>query len=495
MTLPGASARGAADIVLEGHFDAADRLRYVLVPFDVPGGVGQLEVVYTYSDRVDSDPRIGDGNTLDIGLFDPRGTEPGSAGYRGWSGSHKDAFVVGEDWATPPYAAGPVPAGTWHVLLGPYKVGPRGCDYRVEIRLNPGLARPSRDVLRNGRPSRPELPPGRPGWLRGDLHCHTRYSDGDSWPAEMLHAAAEAGLEFLGVTDHNNVAHHVEYGAGGGDVPIVLPGVEVTTYGGHWNAWGTDRWWEFREPTRSAVEQSMAAAASAGAVVSVNHPKPFGPAWEYDLIGSAHAIEVWNGPWIGLNVASLAFWDASLRAGHRLAAVGGSDTHILRGADPDPRHAPRLGCPTTWVEAGSDRDAASILDAIRSARTFVSASPAGPQLYLDSSSAEVTLSVLDGDRAGLLLVGEMGIVGSAAVDSSDWSTTFRVPAGTRWLRGQLVRADGEVVALTSPTWFDGTTRRTNGSSGRARRRPTSSRRPRSGPSPEPTTRLAASRPG
>ena len=155
---------GTAEIVLEGSFGPADRMRYVLVPFDVPPGVRQLEVRYSYSDRIDSDPLVGGGNTLDIGLFDPRGTATGSIGFRGWSGSHKDAFVVGEDWATPPYAAGPMPAGTWHVLLGPYKVGPRGCEYRVEIRLDPGLAEPDRDLVRAGRPVRPELPrPGRAG--------------------------------------------------------------------------------------------------------------------------------------------------------------------------------------------------------------------------------------------------------------------------------------------------------------------------------------------
>jgi PHP domain len=455
-----AAARGTAEIVLEGSFGPADRMRYVLVPFDVPFGVRQLEVRYSYSDRIDSDPLVGGGNTLDIGLFDARGTGSGSIGFRGWSGSHKDAFVVGEDWATPPYAAGPMPVGTWHLLLGPYKVGPRGCEYRAEIRLNPGLAEPDRDLIRTGRPLRPELPPARPGWLRGDLHCHTRYSDGDSWPAEMLHAAAEAGLDFLGVTDHNNVAHHAEYGPGGGDVPIVVPGVEVTTYGGHWNAWGTDRWWEFREPTGPAVARAMAGAVEAGAVVSVNHPKPFGPAWEYDSVGPAHAIEVWNGPWLGLNIASLEFWDARLRAGQRLVAVGGSDTHVLRGTDPDARHAPMPGRPTTWVDARSfarrrsGPDVAAILGAIRAGRTFVSASPAGPQLYLDRTDDGLTTTVADGTGAALHLVADRGVVAAAAVDSPAWSATFAVPTDVRYVRAQLLGASGEMQALTSPIWFD-----------------------------------------
>src|SRR5205085_750053 len=113
---------------------------------------------------------------------------------------------------------------------------------------------------------------------------------------EMLSAAAAAGLDFLGVTDHNNVAHQAAYGAGGDGLPIVVPGVEVTTYGGHWNAWGTDRWWEFREPDSASVARTMRAAAESGAVVSICHPKPFGPAWEY-ADAEADAVEVWNGPW------------------------------------------------------------------------------------------------------------------------------------------------------------------------------------------------------
>jgi hypothetical protein len=423
------------------------------VPFDLPAGCRQLEVRYSYTDRIDSDPLLTGGNTLDIGLFDPRGTATGSAGFRGWSGSHKDGFVVGEDWATPPYAAGPMPAGTWHVLLGPYKVGPRGCDWTVEIRLNPDLPALERDVVRRGKADRPSLPPAREGWVRGDLHCHTRYSDGDSWPSEMLHAAAEAGLDFLGVTDHNNVAHHAEYGPGGGDVPIVIPGVEVTTYGGHWNAWGTDRWWEFREPDGPAVERSMASALEAGAFVSVNHPKPFGPAWEYDGISSFRAVEVWNGPWRGLNAFALAFWESRLRAGQRLVALGGSDTHVLRSEDPDSRHAQVLGSPTTWVDAGLNPDAEAILDGLRAGRTFVSAAPAGPQLYLDRVRNGIEVTVRDAEEAALVVLGDHGAFAAEASRPGTWSIKARVPRGLTYVRAQLVLPNGDLQALTSPLWW------------------------------------------
>ena len=413
-----------------------------------------MHVRYSYSDRIDADQFVSGGNTLDIGIFDPRGTETGSKGFRGWSGSDQLEFTVGEEWSSPPYTAGPILPGTWNVLLGPYKVGPRGCDWSVEIRFDPGLERFERDVVRKGDPRPPSLPPGRSGWLRGDLHCHTRYSDGDSWPSEVLHAAAEAGLDFLGVTDHNTVAHLAEYGAGGHGLPVVIPGVEVTTYGGHWNAWGTDRWWEFRTPEAPAVEQAMKEAADSGAFVSVNHPKPYGPAWEFDTVESAHAIEVWNGPWTRFNSFAVDFWEKRLRHGQRLVAVGGSDMHVLRRQTADPLHTQALGMPTTWVEAGAGAGAEAILDAMRAGRTFVSAAPAGPQLYVERKGNEVEVSVCGGAGMTLSILGDKGAIGAAAVESDDWSARAAVPRASSYVRAQLAAATGELQALTSALWWE-----------------------------------------
>ena len=269
----------------------------------------------------------------------------------------------------------------------------------------------------------------------------------------MLHAGAEAGLDFLGVTDHNNVGHQAEYGPGGNGRPIVIPGVEVTTYRGHWNAWGTDKWWEFRMPEARAVESAMADAAAAGAFVSVNHPKPFGPPWEYDDVTGMHAMEVWNGPWARLNAASLAAWERRLASGQRLVAVGGSDTHILRSVDPDPRHAQGLGTPTTWVHAGPNADAATILDAMRAGRTFISASPAGPQLYIEPGGSGISLEVRGGRGSTFVLLAEGGAVAAEPVTSAEWTANLAVPAGSSYVRAQLVASNGDIEALTSPLWW------------------------------------------
>jgi hypothetical protein len=272
----------------------------------------------------------------------------------------------------------------------------------------------------------------------------------------MLSAASAAGLDFLGVTDHNNVAHQAAYGPGGkGGQPIVLPGIEVTTYGGHWNAWGTDRWWEFREPESSAVERTMRAAMASGAVVSICHPKPFGPPWEYSNEGGFDAIEVWNGPWAQLNSASLARWDGLLRRGVRCAAVGGSDTHYLHRPDAAPRHADSIGTPTTWVHVDGAPTVASILAALREGRSFLSESPRGPQIYLDADPARIgriSIEVRDAENARVEVITAEGTIASRP--ATDDPLVFDVPSGARFVRAQLVAQNGDLRALTNPLWME-----------------------------------------
>jgi hypothetical protein len=196
----------------------------------------------------------------------------------------------------------------------------------------------------------------------------------------------------------------------------------------------------------------MAEAVAAGAFVSVNHPKPFGPPWEYPTVRSFHAVEVWNGPW-AVNALAVEFWESRLRAGARLTAVGGSDTHLLRARDPDARHSQRLGMPTTWVDAGARLDPDTILDALRGGRTFVSASPAGPQLYLEPGGDGARVSVRGGGGAVLALVTDVGrIAGAVVTDADEWNASYTIPRDARYVRAELANARGEMQALTSPLW-------------------------------------------
>ena len=160
----------------------------------------------------------------------------------------------------------------------------------------------------------------------------------------------------------------------------------------------------------------MRDAARAGGFVSVNHPRPFGPPWEYPEARGYHAIEVWNGPWELLNSFALAHREARLRAGERPVALGGSDTHRLRAPDPHAVYTPRLGQPTTWVQIDGPPTPDALLAGLRAGRCFVSASPAGPQLYLDRAGSCARVHAVGAPGATLMLVADAGCVAAAAID-------------------------------------------------------------------------------
>ena len=65
---------------------------------------------------------------------------------------------------------------------------------------------------------------------RADLHLHTRASDGELAPAELVRAAHAGKLDVIAVTDHDTVGGLVEALATAETVPVrVIPGVEISS--------------------------------------------------------------------------------------------------------------------------------------------------------------------------------------------------------------------------------------------------------------------------
>lgn len=323
---------------------------YRYVPFEVPRGTGRVRVSYAYDHQA---------NTVDIGLFD-------SAGFRGWSGGRRDAFFVSPDEATPGYLAGRMPPGTWSVILGLYKIAPEGTTVRLEIELEPGSSESK------AGPPAPELAPrGETGWYSGDLHMHSEHSDGRQTLAQLVGFAGEQGLQFLGLTDHNTVSHH---GAIQSDRVLLLWGEEVTTRHGHCNVWGCPpgHWLDFRKPVRELVSE----VHGLGGLLSINHPFADcqGCSWEYGFDLGADAVEVWNGAWDASDEKALESWVGLLSQGRRLPMVGSSDSHKL--TEP-------IGRPTLHVWS-SELAPGPLLTAVARGRSYVTADPATPPLFLQA---------------------------------------------------------------------------------------------------------------
>jgi predicted metal-dependent phosphoesterase TrpH len=71
--------------------------------------------------------------------------------------------------------------------------------------------------------------------VRIDLHTHSRVSDGTDSPAELVAAAAEAGLDVVALTDHDSAAGWPDALAAAREHGVTMvPGIEISTeYGRH----------------------------------------------------------------------------------------------------------------------------------------------------------------------------------------------------------------------------------------------------------------------
>jgi hypothetical protein len=429
------------NLLLTGHITPADKQQsdYAYIPFDLPQSARRLRVSYRYSAPISSDEREG-GNVIDIGLFDPRGTGfPGGPGFRGWSGSARSEFTITLTKATPGYLPGLLPAGRYHIVLGLYRIWEHGADYEIRVRADPGVA-PEPPAFRP--PLQHEAPPysrERPTlWLRGDLQSHTYHSDGKGSPAQLVAKARALGLDFLAITDHNNVSNHPYLAALADENLLLIPGQETTTFYGHMNIWGSGSWCDFRSRSDTEMSTIIQLAHASGGLCSINHPKTDGPPWEYALDLPVDAMEVWQGPWPWRNEESLSLWEGLLNAGRQLTAVGGSDYHCPAGAD---TNFLRLGQPTTWVKA-TERSVPAVLDAIRAGRASISAMADGPRLDLKAIAGGVSVGM--GEELPLA----KGVAAVVEVDierGAGW--TLRLIADGEIAHEVLIKADRAVVRL------------------------------------------------
>ncbi len=435
---------------LQGHISLEQfrRDRYLYLPFDVPTGARRIDVSYNYSDPVTAPLGMGPGNAVDIGLFDSRGYDfPQPAGFRGWSGASKPEFFLTADDATPGYIRGPLFPGQWNVILGVDRVNPEGVRYEVNVTVR-GEEATKLSAANDAPSARPEALVGRAEhsaptargharWLKGDLHCHTLHSDGLNSVEEIVRHAVDLGLDFLAVTDHNTNTHHEELDRLS-HLPIVLiPGEEITTYWGHANTWGLREWIDFRCSDEQSMQAVQRYVRQRDGLISINHPKCVGPPWFFQGWSGFQSMEVWQAPWRFYNWESLERWEAVLKAGERVVAVGGSDTHSIPPAAP--RHPHGLAEPTTWVWAQPTEE--SVLDAIRRGHVLISDAPNGAHLILTADA--------DGEGRFETMMGD-------AIDTTSRPVTFRVKVHGGMDRRLWLLADGQAIDIIPLDTVDST---------------------------------------
>lgn len=320
------------------------------------------------------------------------------------------------------FLPGPISAGQWAVELGLASIVSQPTDidgkvaYRVEIELSddPAFAAdPYAPAPYDSSPARSDR-----GWYAGDMHVHGEHSAlGDAPMREVFDYAfgplteGEAGLDFITLSDYVSGSSWDEVGRFQGDYPdkLIIRSAEMITYEGHLNSHGNTAKVDYRygpllerQPSGDLVQlrgsrpprKVFDRIEEAGGFGQINHPTIFpsppfpaglcrGCPWDYSGAQTDYskvdAIEIATGP-AGLDapaqpgpnpftVTGIEFWEEALAAGHKIAAVGSSDSHNA-GRTPNPVTQAPIGTATTMVLA-EELSTAGIQAGVEAGHTYV----------------------------------------------------------------------------------------------------------------------------
>ncbi|OYY77810.1 MAG: hypothetical protein B7Y43_09325 [Sphingomonas sp. 28-62-20] len=465
------------DQQLTGTITRADYQRYRAVPFTVPRGTERLVVAFDYDQRAQK-------TVIDLGVEDQHG-------LRGSSGGNKADFTIAESDATPSYLPGRIEPGRWRLVLAVPNIRP-GITARWTARI--WYLRAAEAEL-----AASPLADRGPGWYRGDLHLHSAHSDG-TCPSQSgkrvpcpvfktLETAAERGLDFVAITDHNTTSAQaaIREAQPYFDRLLLIPGREITTFFGHFNIFGVSAPIDYRITPNGPVSFNAIAdrVHALGGIVSINHPalpsgEPcMGCGWAMPGADLARvdAIEVVNGGAALLPggvegpLSGMAFWLKTLRAQRPVTAIGGSDNHD--GAQTAPI-AGSVGRPTTvvWADGLTQR---AVLAGLRAGRVFIdiggmtesmldlrasngrTTAAMGsilPAAAGDPLTAHMTVHAMPGARLDLM-AGDAVITSVAIDDARDVDLPI-----DRHERPLLVRAvvrapDGKVILMSNAVTISG----------------------------------------
>jgi len=203
-------------------------------------------------------------------------------------------------------------------------------------------------------------------WLKGNTHVHTTCSDGAMHPGQAAAAYAEAGYDFIFVTDHGRAADVESLP----DLPLLaLNGIEIdgtdeTGSPFHAVGLGCDE----EPPQGRPFGESVAWLKQVGAVVIVAHPYWTGNSVEDVLRHGFDGVEVYNTVCDSLNGKGLSayHWDCMLTANPRTVGVSADDAHFGEGQRWN----------RGWIMVSApELSRASILEAIRAGNFYSTQGP------------------------------------------------------------------------------------------------------------------------
>ena len=278
-------------------------------------------------------------------------------------------------------------------------------------------------------------------WLRGNLHTHTTRSDGAHEPQAVVDRYAEAGYDFLMLSDHDVYTSAADCAALDNRGMVLIPGNEITANGPHIVHVGASGV-VAPHADRQRVFDDINAG---GGFPIVAHPN-----WYEDFDHCTHetlrawtgyaGLEIFNGVVGRLHGSPYAtdHWDRLLAAGRRVWGYAHDDLHDAAKGDF------ALGWNAVYA---SERSPAAVVEALRNGRFYAST---GVEIVaIETEGSVIRLRTRNAERIVALreVARRFAIVDAPEIEVA-------VPGDARTVRFECW-GRGETFAWTQPFWVEG----------------------------------------
>lgn len=298
-------------------------------------------------------------------------------------------------------------------------------------------------------------------YLRGDLHCHTVYSDGAGSVKEMHDAAEARGLDFLFVTDHRTVRQKIECKK----YRNVWAGQEPGTQHHHIVILDDTR----KYTPVMDLQRDDKRLREMGAFFYYPHPTGWYPGTYYsdekknafaslngdfaiEVMSGIHRVEAFHDEWTDANVA---LWDHYLCEGFHVTGLAATDAHFPECVG------------NVWTGVlNARRSRNGVIRALRSGCVFASSGPAigvksgrtpmGGMRRVRSDGAEVDVECADSYGLSWIRVVRGGKVvrriECKGAEHVRETVRVRLPSGESYVRVECATLDDR-RAYANPVYF------------------------------------------
>lgn len=292
-------------------------------------------------------------------------------------------------------------------------------------------------------------------WYKGQTHMHTKNSDGDSYPQEVVTWYKDHGYNFIVLSDHNHITPAIYYDVNPNDDLILIEGEEVTDNFNkipcHVNALNIHTLVNPQggNSVIETLQRNSNAILQAGGVPQINHPNwrwSFG-AEELKALSGVVLFELWNVSYSSNNFGGSGkpsmeeIWDDVLTSGKIMYGLATDDMHDLKGEYLWQYANPGRG----WIVVrAKELTPASIINALLNGDFYSTTGVSLADYQVTKEKMIVTLPENPQLGNTVFFIGKNGKVLSKSVENP---AVYTFSGDEMYVRAKVISSDGETAFL------------------------------------------------